>query len=90
MFGLYHRVRAEIARVVLSAHADRDDLLAWLGTASTPPETVYVVHGEPEASESLADAVDRDLDWPAVVARNGERVRLDAPRFPAVEPRSVG
>ena len=38
-----------------------------------------MVHGEPEAAESLAEAVDRDLDWPAVVARNGERVRLDAP-----------
>ncbi|MCB1006743.1 MAG: MBL fold metallo-hydrolase [Acidimicrobiales bacterium] len=77
MFGLYHRVRAEVARLVLSAHADRDDLLAWLGTASTPPEMVFVVHGEPEAAEALADGVDRDLDLPAVVARNGERVRLD-------------
>ncbi len=77
MFGIYHRVRADVSRLVMSAHADRDDLLAWLGTASTPPDTVFVVHGEPEASEALADAIDRDLDWAAVVARNGERVRLD-------------
>lgn len=77
MFGIYHRVRAEVSRLVMSAHADRDDLLAWLATASTPPETVFVVHGEPDAAESLADAVDQQLDWPAVVARNGERVRLD-------------
>lgn len=77
MFGLYHRVRAEVDRLELSAHADRDDLLAWVGTGTTPPETVFVVHGELDAAEALADGIDRELDLPAVVPRNGERVRLD-------------
>lgn len=79
MFGLYHPVRAEVARLVMSAHADRDDLLDWLATSSRPPEMVFVVHGEPEASESLATAVSERLGYAAVVARNGERVRLDRP-----------
>ena len=58
-------------------HADREELLAWLGTATREPTTVFTVHGEPQSSAALADAVATTLGWPAVVPVLGERVRLD-------------
>ena len=40
------------------------------------PDVVYVVHGEPAASAELARRIGAELGWLAVVARDGERVRV--------------
>lgn len=77
MFGQYHPVRARVFSVELSAHADQDDLIAWLATTSPPPRTVFVNHGEPPASEALTHAIEDRLGVYAVVPKPGERVRLD-------------
>jgi metallo-beta-lactamase family protein len=37
-----------------SAHADRDELLAWTGAMVEKPEYTFVVHGEEEVSEAFA------------------------------------
>lgn len=76
--GRYVPVRAEIVDDPdFSVHADADELLGWLGSAPTPPEVVYVVHGEKTSSEALADRIRAELGWVAVVPALGERVRLD-------------
>ncbi|HEU4319147.1 MAG TPA: MBL fold metallo-hydrolase [Acidimicrobiia bacterium] len=77
MLGKYFTVAAEIFTVDLSAHADRADLLDWLGTAQPTPRMVYVNHGEPEASAALVRAIDNRFGLRSVVPRPGERVRLD-------------
>jgi metallo-beta-lactamase family protein len=75
--GRYVPVRAEIVMDdEFSVHADADDVVAWLRRMSTPPSTVYVVHGERDASRALADRVRDELDWCAVVPELGEKVRL--------------
>jgi metallo-beta-lactamase family protein len=79
MLGHYFRVRARVASMDLSAHADRDELVGWVSTADPGPRIVYVNHGEPEAAEALVDALDERLGLDAVAVRHGERVRLDAP-----------
>ena len=38
----------------MSGHADRDELLRWVGSAPTPPKVVFMVHGRPKRSEALA------------------------------------
>jgi len=74
------RVEAEVAVVdAYSSHADQAELLAWLARAPRPPETLFVVHGEPDAAATLRDRVDETLGWTAVVARHAERV-LVTPR----------
>lgn len=79
--GRYVPVHAEIVPLTdFSVHADADEVLAWLGRMPEPPGTVYVVHGEPRASATLADRIRGELGWCAVVPRYGERVLLDAPR----------
>jgi len=78
MHGRYVPVRAEVATVEgFSVHADSDDLVGWLRSAPRPPEVVYLVHGEPEASAALAARVRAELGWTAVVPTHGEIVRLD-------------
>lgn len=78
MYGRYVPVRAEIVQDEdFSVHADADEVLAWLATSPRPPRAVYVVHGEPRASEALAQRIRDELDWCAVVPRFQERVRLD-------------
>jgi metallo-beta-lactamase family protein len=70
-------VKAEVRSIEgFSAHADRREILAWLRTFGREPETVFVAHGEPEASEALARTIHRELGWTAVVPRLYERVSL--------------
>lgn len=77
MIGKYVRVHAQIVNLpMFSVHADASELLDWVGRACPPPETVYVVHGEPDASTALARAIRTSLDLPAVVPTFGERVRV--------------
>jgi metallo-beta-lactamase family protein len=78
MFGRYVPVRAEVVMDdEFSVHADAEELLSWLRRMPEPPETVYVVHGEPPAAAALARRIRGELDWTAVVPRLGERVRVD-------------
>ena len=76
--GRHVPVRAEVVMDdAFSVHADADEILDWLRLLPEPPRTVYVVHGEPQASRAFAARIRDDLDWCAVVPRQGERVRLD-------------
>ncbi len=78
MLGRYVPVRAEIVTLPsFSVHADRNELVAWLGTGVPPPERVYLVHGEAKASSKLAATIADELDVTAIVPTLGERVRLD-------------
>jgi metallo-beta-lactamase family protein len=41
----------------LSAHADRSEILDWIGAGPGKPRQVFVVHGEPESSAALAEGI---------------------------------
>jgi metallo-beta-lactamase family protein len=70
-------VRAKIEAIDgLSAHADRAEIMKWLAGFKRPPKQVYIVHGEPEAAESLAALIRGRLGWKARVAQDGETVML--------------
>jgi metallo-beta-lactamase family protein len=77
MLGRYVPVRAEVSVLrSLSVHADADGLHAWISALPERPETVFVVHGEPDASTALADRL-VDTGVNAVVPTQFELVRLD-------------
>jgi len=61
----------------LSAHADRDEILAWLGGLRRPPRRTFLVHGEPKPAQALADAIRQRLGWTVDVAQDAQTVRLD-------------
>jgi metallo-beta-lactamase family protein len=77
IFGEVVPVRATIlATDALSAHADRNELLAWLKQFRHAPAMTYCVHGEPEAAAALRNAIESDLRWPAAVAVDGQRITV--------------
>ncbi len=77
MLGVTVPVKAEImVSDAYSAHADREEILRWLGGFKRPPGITYVVHGEADAAEGLRDAIATRLGWNAAVARDGQRVTL--------------
>ncbi len=77
MLGETVPVRARVeASDGYSAHADRGEILRWLGGFKQPPEMTYVVHGEPEAATALRDTITSRLGWRAAVAEDGQRVTL--------------
>jgi metallo-beta-lactamase family protein len=70
-------VRAEVASLPnLSAHADADEILAWMRGFERPPSQVYVTHGEPAAADAMRGRVERDLGWPARVPDYLQTVEL--------------
>ncbi|MFN7971765.1 MAG: MBL fold metallo-hydrolase [Acidobacteriota bacterium] len=71
-------VKAEIVAISgLSAHADYQETLRWLGSLRSPPRRIFVTHGEPEAAAALARRLE-EKGFAAHVPDLGERVDLSA------------
>jgi metallo-beta-lactamase family protein len=65
-------VNAEVVQLQsASAHADANQLLAWLRTMPQAPDQVYVVHGEPGAADSLRGRIGHELGLRALVPEQG-------------------
>jgi metallo-beta-lactamase family protein len=60
----------------MSAHADRSEIVDWLSGAERPPGKVYLVHGEPEASQSLAGLIGETTSIPVHVPSYLEKVEI--------------
>jgi len=70
LFGQTVPVLAEIAEMgQFSAHAGKSELLRWLTGLQVPPKQVYLTHGEPQAAQSLQQAITGNFKWPTSVAR---------------------
>lgn len=75
--GQWIPIRAQIASLPsLSAHADADEILRWLGGFDRPPKQTFVVHGEPEASAALKARIETELGWTAVIPAQHEEHAL--------------
>jgi metallo-beta-lactamase family protein len=61
IFGEQYTRRAQV-RIIngFSAHADHNDLVWWIGSSKASLQSVFVVHGEPDAAQALATSV-RDM-----------------------------
>ena len=77
IFRESYPVRAKLFTINgLSAHADRDALLGWIGQFRRPPGQTWVVHGEPLAAEALKKGIVDGFGWRAEVASAGQVVAL--------------
>ncbi|CAB3815002.1 MBL fold metallo-hydrolase RNA specificity domain-containing protein [Achromobacter dolens] len=75
--GGYIPVRAEIDNLsMLSAHADADEILRWLGGFTQPPRETFIVHGEPDAADALRLRIKDELGWRCRVMEQNDRVEL--------------
>jgi metallo-beta-lactamase family protein len=72
--GEWFAVRAEVVQLsTASAHADRDQLVAWLASMQRPSQRVFVTHGDPGASDTLRQYLRRALPTADVtVPEHGE------------------
>jgi metallo-beta-lactamase family protein len=74
-------VNAEVSHLEgFSGHADADGLMAWMRALpyapGKGPEQVFVVHGEPGASDALRCRIQDELGWKVRVPQHGETVSL--------------
>lgn len=77
LFGEQFEVRAQVRQIHgLSAHADRGDLLRWLEGLAANPGRLWLNHGEPDASEALARAVETRFGWRAEIPEYRSVVEL--------------
>lgn len=75
--GSYVPIRCEVASLgMFSAHADREELLAWLAGAPSPPAEVCLVHGEPGSADALRARIEERLGWPARAVEQGETLEV--------------
>jgi metallo-beta-lactamase family protein len=75
--GDEYRVKAKIHTVGgLSAHADVDDLMRWLGSFRQSAPHVHVVHGEPESKTGFRDRIESEMGLKASVPEVGDQLEL--------------
>ena len=75
--GSYVPIRAEVANLhMLSAHADADEIMAWLRNFRKPPKTTFITHGEPDAADALRHRIEEELGWRCVVPEYRDAVEL--------------
>ncbi|MEO8020102.1 MAG: MBL fold metallo-hydrolase [Pseudomonadota bacterium] len=76
-------VRAQVGQLhASSAHADTNELIAWMRSSSSPPRKVFVTHGEPGASDALRQRIEREQGWTVVVPEHGSVHDLSAADSP--------
>lgn len=75
--GQWVPIRAEVRNLdMLSAHADAGEIMRWLGGFRRPPIKVFIVHGEPHASDALRLRIKDELGWSCVAPEMMERFEL--------------
>ena len=75
--GEWVPVAARVERIdSMSAHADADEIMRWLGGFTTPPKQTFIVHGEPPAQDALAARIRKDLGWSVHPPEQGQRIEV--------------
>jgi metallo-beta-lactamase family protein len=73
-------VRAALLEISgLSAHADSDQLVRWVG-ALPPPQRTFVVHGDGDAAQALAERLERELGHRCAVPDHGQTFEIGSAR----------
>lgn len=71
------QVKAQIKELQgLSAHADKEMILDWVGSIKEKPKKIFLVHGEPDSTENLKYEIEKKFQIPTEVAYRGEVVEI--------------
>ncbi|HOP07659.1 MAG TPA: MBL fold metallo-hydrolase [candidate division Zixibacteria bacterium] len=78
IYGQHVPIKAKIENLSgFSGHADYDEMLAYLMAFNKDPENVFIVHGEKDASLSLANKIRKQYKWNVTVPAFGDTAELD-------------
>ena len=70
-------VAARIEKIdSMSTHADRGEILHWLGTLPSSPGTLCLVHGEPGPMNALKQSIEQRLRWIPRIPAHHERIDI--------------
>jgi metallo-beta-lactamase family protein len=70
-------VHARIERLdSMSAHADSQEILRWLGGFTRPPRMTFLVHGELAAMQALQNSIKSRLGWQTATPAHEQTVDL--------------
>jgi metallo-beta-lactamase family protein len=77
--GIDVPVNAQVIQLrSMSAHADANELIAWLRQSPSPARKVFLTHGEPAACDALRQRIERELQWQVTVPEYRDTVSLGA------------
>jgi metallo-beta-lactamase family protein len=77
IFGHQYTRRAEVAVINgFSAHADKDELLAWMANFDDDLKRVFLVHGNLDQAEMLAGGIKEQREVPVTIPARGDSVSL--------------
>ena len=75
--GEWIPVAAQIEKIdSMSAHADSNELMHWLGGFKAPPAQTFLVHGEPVAQDALGGRIQKQLGWAWKAPQHAEKVEF--------------
>ena len=75
--GQLYPVRMRIEQILgFSAHADRADLTRWLNHFKSPPQRVFLTHGEEKSILSLSDTIRSKDGWKVSAPKYQEEFQL--------------
>jgi metallo-beta-lactamase family protein len=78
ILGQRYKVKAKVAQVNgFSAHADKNEMLDWLRKFKTPPNRVFLVHGEPQSAQAFGDFLRKNAGFSVTIPEYGQRIVLD-------------
>ena len=83
LFGEPVEVRAEIVKISgISGHADKKGLIHWVtGFDEKQPKRVFVVHGEDQVCDSIAECLEKEHGLPATAPYSGTIFNLITGEF---------
>jgi metallo-beta-lactamase family protein len=75
--GEWIPVAARIVQVdSMSAHADANEIMHWLGGFTAAPKQTFIVHGEPTAQDALGARIQAELGWAHKAPEHKETVQF--------------
>lgn len=70
-------VKADICQIdAYSSHADQGELLKWLSNFTSKPRKVFLVHGDPEATQTLKKLIKDKFDFDVFIPNWQDEVEL--------------
>lgn len=80
LLGEIVRINAEVVMLSnVSAHADGNEIIAWLSKMPKMPQKIFLTHGELRSSESLKNRIEQELKWNCVIPKYLQTEELCSP-----------
>ncbi|MCL5773788.1 MAG: MBL fold metallo-hydrolase [Firmicutes bacterium] len=78
IYGEKIPVKAKIITIDgFSSHADYNEILKWYGGFKKAPKKLFLTHGEPKASQSMAEKAKEKLGWETYIPKYLDDITLE-------------